>query len=61
MAKPIVFGYIEGIDAADVSKYESEKRNLTPKTLLKCAIVLSVYPKQLFNFEFDIKKYKIEQ
>lgn len=52
--------FLTGIDSAEVSKYESGKRNLTLKTLMKFAIALQVHPKQLFDFEFDIKKYKVE-
>ncbi len=52
--------FLTGIDSAEVSKYESGKRNLTLKTLMKFAIALQVHPKQLFEFEFDIKKYRVE-
>ena len=53
--------FITGIDAAEVSKYESGKRNLTLKTLSKFAVALSVHPKELFNFNFDIENYNIEE
>ncbi|SHH16392.1 helix-turn-helix domain-containing protein [Flavobacterium johnsoniae] len=53
--------FLTGIDSAEVSKYESGKRNLTLKTLMKFAIALQVHPKQLFEFEFDIKKYRVEE
>ena len=48
--------FLTGIDSAEVSKYESGKRNLTLKTLMKFARALQVHPKELFDFEFDIKK-----
>lgn len=50
--------FLTGIDTADISKYESGKGNLTLKTLMKFANALQVHPKELFNFEFDITKYK---
>lgn len=53
--------FLTGIDAAEVSKYESGKRNLTLKTLMKFASALQVHPKELFDFEFDIKKYRVEK
>ncbi|MCD0472521.1 helix-turn-helix domain-containing protein [Flavobacterium sp. JAS] len=53
--------FLTGIDSAEVSKYESGKRNLTLKTLMKFASALQVHPKELFDFEFDIKKYQVEE
>ena len=53
--------FLTGIDSAEVSKYESGKRNLTLKTLMKFASALKVHPKELFDFEFDIKKYRVEE
>lgn len=53
--------FLTGIDSAEVSKYESGKRNLTLKTLMKFASALQVHPKELFNFEFDIKKYRVDE
>lgn len=53
--------FLTGIDSAEVSKYESGKRNLTLKTLMKFANALQVHPKELFNFEFDIKKYRVDE
>ena len=52
--------FLTNIDSAEVSKYESGKRNLTLKTLMKFASALQVHPKELFDFEFDIKKYKLD-
>lgn len=54
-------GLITGIDNADISKYESGKINLTLKTISKFAIALEVHPKELYNFDLDINKYKIEE
>ena len=42
--------FLTGIDSAEVSKYESGKRNLTLKTLMKFARALQVHPKELFDF-----------
>lgn len=53
--------FLTGIDSAEVSKYESGKRNLTLKTLMKFASALQVHPKELFDFEFDIKKYRVDE
>ncbi|MBC5841704.1 MULTISPECIES: helix-turn-helix domain-containing protein [Flavobacterium] len=53
--------FLTGIDSAEVSKYESGKRNLTLKTLMKFARALQVHPKELFDFEFDIKKYRVDE
>ncbi len=53
--------FTTGIDSADISKYEGGKINFTLKTLIKFSIALNVHPKELFNFEFDITKYKIEE
>lgn len=53
--------FLTGIDSAEVSKYESGKRNLTLKTLMKFASALQVHPKELFDFEFDITQYRIEE
>jgi transcriptional regulator with XRE-family HTH domain len=52
--------FLTGIDSGEVSKYEQGKRNLTIKTLAKFALALNVHPKALFNFEFDIQKYKVD-
>jgi transcriptional regulator with XRE-family HTH domain len=53
--------FLTGIDSAEVSKYEGGKRNLTLKTLMKFARALQVHPKELFDFEFDIKKYRVDE
>lgn len=54
-------GLITGIDTADISKYESGKINLTLKTISKFSIALGVHPKELYDFNLDITKYKIEE
>ncbi len=51
--------FLTGIDSADISKYEKGKRNLTLKTMIRFSIALQVHPKELFEFEFNIEKYKI--
>lgn len=53
--------FLTGIDSGDISKYENGKKNLTLKTLIKISMALRVHPQELFNFEFDIEKYKIDQ
>jgi len=53
--------FLTGIDSADISKYEKGKRNLTIKTMIKFAIALKIHPKELFDFDFDIEKYKIDE
>ncbi len=53
--------FLIGMDSAEVSKYESGKRNLTLKTLMRFAIALQVHPKELFDFKFDIQKYRVEE
>ena len=50
-----------GIDAAEVSKYENGKRNLTLKTLTRFALALAIHPQELFDFDFDLKHYKINE
>ncbi len=53
--------FLSGIDAAEISKYETGKRNLTIKTLGRFVIALGIHPKELFDFEFDIEKYKNQE
>lgn len=53
--------FLTGIDSAEVSKYEKGKRNLTLKTMIKFAVALQVHPKELFDFDFDINRYKNEE
>ena len=52
--------FLTGIDTSEISRYESGKRNITVKTVCKFALALNVHPKELFNFDFDIKKYQTE-
>ncbi|WP_294209664.1 helix-turn-helix transcriptional regulator [uncultured Chryseobacterium sp.] len=51
--------FLTGIDSADISKYEKGKRNLTLKTMIRFSIALQVHPRELFDFDFNIEKYKI--
>ncbi|PAM94055.1 transcriptional regulator [Flavobacterium sp. IR1] len=53
--------FLTGMDSAEISKYENGKRNLTLKTLMRFASALQVHPKELFDFDFDIKRYKVEE
>lgn len=53
-------GFLMGIDPSEVSKYEAGKINLTLGTLIRFAQALEVHPKEFFDFEFDIKKYKLK-
>ncbi|MDT0294900.1 helix-turn-helix domain-containing protein [Mesonia ostreae] len=52
--------FYTGIETSEISRYEQGKINLTFKTFLKFAQVLDVHPKELLDFEFDIKNFKIE-
>ena len=47
-------------DSSNYSKYENGEGNPTIETILKMANLLEIEPKELFDFEFDIKKYKID-
>ncbi|SMO35852.1 Helix-turn-helix [Chryseobacterium rhizoplanae] len=53
--------FLTNIDVAEISKYETGKRNLTLKTLTKFALALRIHPQELFNFDFDIKKYQVDE
>ncbi|MDV3578328.1 transcriptional regulator [Elizabethkingia anophelis] len=53
--------FITGIDSSDLSKYEQGKINLTIRTLLKLCQALNISPRELFDFEFDMEKYKIDE
>ena len=53
--------FLTGIDSSDINKYEKGKTNFTIKTIIKISIALHVSPKELFDFDFDLKKYKIEE
>lgn len=48
-------------DASNYNKYEKGKGNPTIETILKMASAFGIPPKELFDFEFDIQKYKIEE
>lgn len=48
------------IGLIDFNKIEQGKTNITFRTFLKIAKGLGKHPKDLFDFEFDIKKYKIK-
>lgn len=52
--------YKTGLETSEISKYEQGKINMTFKTFLKFAQALEVHPKDLLEFEFDIKKYESE-
>lgn len=53
--------FLTGIDSSDINKYEKGKINITIKTLIKISSALSIMPRELFDFDFDISKYKIEE
>ncbi len=53
--------FLTGIDSSDINKYEKGKTNFTIKTIIKISIALHVSPKELFDFDFDLEKYKIEE
>jgi len=48
-------------DSSNYNKLEKGKGNPTIETLLKIASALEINPKELFDFEFDILKHKIEE
>ena len=48
-------------DASNYNKYENGKGNPTIETLLKMASAFGILPKELFDFDFDITKYRIEE
>ncbi|MGS2761830.1 helix-turn-helix domain-containing protein [Sinomicrobium sp. M5D2P9] len=47
-------------DSSNYNKYELGEGNPTIETLLKIAYTLDVDPKDLLDFDFDIKKYKLD-
>ncbi len=49
-----------GVDHSNISKIEKGEINIRLSTILELAIGLEKNPKELFNFEFDINKYKTE-
>ncbi|WP_034887659.1 helix-turn-helix domain-containing protein [Gillisia sp. Hel_I_29] len=53
-------GTNSSFDPSNYNKYEKGKGNPTIETILKMASLLEIEPKELFNFEFDIKKHKVE-
>lgn len=48
-------------DASNYNKYENGKGNPTIETILKMSSAFGIPPKELFDFEFDIKRYKIDE
>lgn len=48
-------------DSSNYNKFENGKGNPTIETILKMASAFGIPPKDLFDFDFDIKKYKIEE
>jgi transcriptional regulator with XRE-family HTH domain len=48
-------------DSSNYNKYENGKGNPTIETILKMASAFGISPKELFDFEFDIEKYKIDE
>jgi len=49
-----------GVDHSNISKIEKGEINIRLSTIYELAIGLEKKPKDLFNFEFDIDKYKTE-
>ena len=47
-------------DSSNYNKYENGKGNPTIETILKIASLLDIPPKELFNFDFNMKKHKID-
>lgn len=48
-------------DSSNYNKYENGKGNPTIETILKMASAFRISPKELFDFDFDIEKYKIDE
>ncbi|MCU7618471.1 helix-turn-helix domain-containing protein [Chryseobacterium sp. PBS4-4] len=48
-------------DSSNYNKFENGKGNPTIETMLKMSSAFGISPKDLFNFEFDITKYKIDE
>jgi len=48
------------LDYSYISKIEKGKHNIQLSTVLELSKGLNIKPKELFDFEFDIKKYKID-
>ncbi|WP_294267161.1 helix-turn-helix transcriptional regulator [uncultured Chryseobacterium sp.] len=47
-------------DSSNYNKYENGKGNPTIETILKMASAFRIPPRELFDFNFDIEKYNIE-
>jgi len=47
-------------DKSNYARYEVGKGNPTIETILRIASVLEVEPKELFDFDFDIKTHRID-
>ena len=52
--------FFTGLESSEISRYEKGKINLTISTILKFSQALNVHPKELFDFDFEIDKHKIE-
>lgn len=48
------------VDHSNISKIEKGEIDLRISTVQELAKGLEVHPKELFDFEFDIEKYKID-
>jgi len=48
-------------DSSNYNKIENGKGNPTIETILKMASAFKIPPKELFDFDFDIEKYKIDE
>lgn len=49
------------IDFSAISKIEKGQKSFEFQTILELAKGLEVHPKDLFDFDFEIDKYKIEK
>ena len=52
---------VSSFDPSNYNKYEQGEGNPTIETILKLASALNIPPKELFNFDFDFEKFKIEE
>jgi len=49
------------IDYSDISKIEKGLRNIQISTILELAKGLDIHPKHLFDFDFDLEKYNVDE
>ena len=55
------FNYDRLLKGGDFAQRAKGKINITIKTLRKISSALGIPPKELFDFDFELEKYKIEE